>query len=548
MYFNLNEYLEHIDNFKDQRDNMFGQMPIPVMVPCYHWIYGFQMLGNEIENDYLGNQMNNVINVPPPCSPVTLSYMDHWIPEVSLDEMAKTDYDVIIVGTGMGGGAALWRLCEQWKNSGKRIGIVEAGGFLLPTHAQNIATMNMERFDRYLLNPKISKQYKMQLPEFSGAAEVIALGGRSLFWTCACPRLYSEEFKNWPITSDEIADYYYIAEEVMNVSKIYSEQSTFNKILLNRLITKGFTEATTVPLATDLVPTNYAQIHSNVFFDSNSFFGRALNNRQFDLAVNARVAKVLIEKNKVTGVKVFSKEKKPYFLKAKTVILSASTLETPRILLNSEIRSSTIGHYLINHSFITATGKVNISNFSDLIGPISLLVPQAFKRPYQIQLKGPNGYYWYHYKRPSGEQWEFTLQGFGSVEPRYENRIFLDPTKLDEYGVPEIQAEFSYSENDQYVIRQMTRTLEQVASAMDAQLVSQICLQPPGFDFHEAGTCRMGNDPNTSATNRYGQIHGVTGLYVADKSVLPTVGGANPTLSVVALAARTVDHIVDQLK
>ncbi|MNR60569.1 Paromamine 6'-oxidase [compost metagenome] len=69
---------------------------------------------------------------------------------------------------------------------------------------------------------------------------------------------------------------------------------------------------------------------------------------------------------------------------------------------------------------------------------------------------------------------------------------------------------------------------------------------PPGADSHESGTCRMGTDPYTSATNPYGQIHHVPGLFVADNSVLPSTGGANPTLSTIALAIRTADYIAGQ--
>jgi choline dehydrogenase-like flavoprotein len=496
-------------------------------------------------------QMKNNINAPP-CNVVFPSNcLDYWIPEVSLDDMSKIDYDVIIVGTGAGGGAALWRLCQKLKNSNTRIGAIEAGDFLLPTHAQNISTFNTKRFTEYFLNPKISKHYGMSLPQFPGAADVIALGGKTLFWTCATPRLYFEEFKEWPITSKELSDYYYIAEQVLNVSKIYSEQSTINQLILPRLIDNGFAEATTVPLATDLVATNYGQIHSNVFFSSNSFFGRALTNRSFDLAVNARAVQVLTDKNKTVGVKVFSKEKKTYFIKAKAVVLSASTLQTPRILLNSEIQNKAIGHYLINHSFITGIAKIDLSRFANVKGTISLLVPQTSKRPYQIQIKGPNDYYWYHYRtNPQPKEFEFTLQGFGSVEPRFENKLFLNYNNLDEYGMPEFEIDFSYSEKDQYIINEMTKTLKQVTLAMEGQLVSKsneplICLQPPGIDYHDAGTCRMGNDPDTSVCDKYGKVHGISGLYIADKSVLPTVGGANPTLTVIALAIRTANHIVD---
>src|SRR5207249_191332 len=64
--------------------------------------------------------------VAPFCPPVPQEQFIHtWIPLTSVEQMAATEYDVLIVGSGAGGGAALWRLCEQLENKGKRIGVVE---------------------------------------------------------------------------------------------------------------------------------------------------------------------------------------------------------------------------------------------------------------------------------------------------------------------------------------------------------------------------------------------------------------------------------------
>ncbi|HTG71440.1 MAG TPA: hypothetical protein VL921_19435 [Candidatus Udaeobacter sp.] len=70
--------------------------------------------------------------------------------------MAQTDYDVLIIGSGAGGGAALWRLCEQWGDNGKKIGMVEAGDLLLPTHGRNLPTFDEERLNQFINNPKFS--------------------------------------------------------------------------------------------------------------------------------------------------------------------------------------------------------------------------------------------------------------------------------------------------------------------------------------------------------------------------------------------------------
>jgi choline dehydrogenase-like flavoprotein len=136
---------------------------------------------------------------------------------------------------------------------------------------------------------------------------------------------------------------------------------------------------------------------------------------------------------------------------------------------------------------------------------------------------------------------------FGTVESRFENRVELDPSKVDEYGVPLIRVHFSYSERDQEVIRQMQEGVRKMFAAMEATRVEEEFGELIEA-IHDAGTCRMGTDPKTSVTDPFGQVHGISGLYVADNSVIPTSGTANPTLTTVALAIRTADYMIRRLK
>lgn len=494
---------------------------------------------------------------PPLCPPEEplADYLEHWLPLTPVEQMAEKEYDVLIVGTGAGGGSAIWRLCEQWRTKGKRVGVVEAGDLLLPTHAYNIPTFNAERYWRYITNPKYMELIGRSLPEYSGARRFLAVGGRTVQWGTVSPRMHSSELSKWPVTLQEMDLYYNIAEREMYVTKDYARDSSFTEILLDRIRINGFPEATYIPLAADLGQTKYGEVHSNVFFSSFIFLARALNQMPFDLAVRARVVNVITDNGSVAGVRVMTPAKQSYFLKAKNVILAANAFETPRILLNSGIQGNAIGHYLTNHSMVVARGNINTRNFPEVLGTLGILVPQAEDRPFQIQLSGPRSYYWYHYEeKPLPVEWDIGFfAGFGVVEPRIENRLSLNPLRRDEYGVPEIQINFSYSERDQAIIRRVAFALRQVASATGIRLIQEhdqpdICLLAPGLDNHECGTCRMGDDPSTSATNRYGQIHGVSGLYVTDNSVLPSLGAANPTLTTVALAIRTADYIVEQLK
>ncbi|MDQ8738598.1 GMC family oxidoreductase [Paenibacillus sp. LHD-38] len=458
----------------------------------------------------------------PPEIPARL--IDQWIPLTPLSEMTDIEYDVLIIGTGGGGGAMLWRLCERLRSSRMRIAVVERGDLLLPTHALNVPTFwDWSRMLEYFLNPKISTPIGKFLPEYSGARLVYALGGRTLFWGATTPRLPAFELASWPISYKELETYYNIAEQAMAVNA--GTLTPLSRVILGRLWEGGYPESSALP-----------QAIGRGQFSSIVFMGEALRYRPYELAVNARAVQVMTENGKAAGVKVMSPDKKPFFLKAKKVVVSAGALESPHLLLHSGIPGRAIGHYLINHSFLKSPGKV-----ADALpdGGGSILIPQSEDRPYQVQMYLFGGT-------------DYLCDMFGRVEPQYENSVTLDELRKDEYGVPGIQVHFSYSSKDKSVISRMVDGANKIASAIGGSLAStagmpEICILPPGADYHEAGTCRMGNDPAFSATDPFGQIHGVSGLYVADNSVLPTIGAVNPTLTTSALAMRTADHIIRQL-
>lgn len=489
------------------------------------------------------------------CPPVDpMPFLDHWIPLTPLAEMAETEYDVLIIGSGMGGGAALWRLCEQWMHAGKRIGVIEKGGLLLQTHSWNVPTLNNDRAARLFANPAISTPIGRMLPSFSGARELYSLGGRTQFWGLVSPRLQSHDMKDWPVSYEELTRYYNIAESVMNVSNAYSRDSTLTSELLDRLWQNGFPEATRSPMAVDVDPTKYGEIHSAPAFSSIQFFAKALNMASFDLAVNANATRIVTQVGKVVGVEVSNPLKQAFFIRAKSVIVATSALQAPRLLLHSGISGRAIGHYLTNHSFVVTNGLIRTPAITEVLGTLAILVPSTAKRPYQVQIQGPGPYYWYHdTAKELQEEWGLNFfGGFGVVESRFENKVYLDSARRDEYGVPYIGVNFAYSPKDNAIIEQIKADIPRIAQAAGIQLTGlsgqpDLCLLAPGADFHESGTCRMGNDPLTSTTNRYGQVHGISGLYVAGNSVLPHIGAANPSLTAAAMAIRTVDYIVQNM-
>lgn len=481
-------------------------------------------------------------------SDIMRDYPNNWIPTASLEQMANTSYDAIIIGSGAGGGAALYRLCELWKNHGaKRIGILEKGNKLFHSHALNIPTMNLSRM-RNQLWPDNSTDVGARLPQFSGARLTFALGGRTLFWNAISPRPPQYEIQQWPVHHGEMDVYFRLAERIMNVTTFYAQGSSMQRILMNRLHASRIPEVTDLPIAIDRNGSRLGEIHSNAWFCSLYFLAYALNDRPFDLALNAYTTRVLVENGKTVGVTAMTPDKRTYTIRSKNVIVSASALETPRILLHSGVQGPAIGHYLTNHSLLVGMGKISRRQFPDPIGNLAILKQETRQSPYQIQILGTVPYFSYQQfeEKVLREDLDISLGALGRVGSRHENKVYLDRSVRDEYGVPMIRVNFSYSSTDTMVINEMNRGIIQTASAMGVALDGAPVLFPPGSDYHESCTCRMGIDPALSATDRFGQIHGITGLYVADNSVLPTLAAANPTLSTVALAIRTADHIVRQ--
>ncbi|MCF2939725.1 GMC family oxidoreductase N-terminal domain-containing protein, partial [Paenibacillus alkaliterrae] len=100
--------------------------------------------------------------------------------------------------------------------------------------------------------------------------------------------------------------------------------------------------------------------------------------------MNARAVRIAADRGKVAGIEVMTPDRKTFFLKAKTVVVSASTFETPRLLLYSGIPGNAIGHYLTNHSFLRVHGTLIQPNQVAQDGFI--LIPQTESRPYEFQI------------------------------------------------------------------------------------------------------------------------------------------------------------------
>ncbi|HEY0867020.1 MAG TPA: GMC family oxidoreductase [Fimbriimonas sp.] len=246
------------------------------------------------------------------------------------------------------------------------------------------------------------------------------------------------------------------------------------------------------------------------------------------------------------------------------VIVSCYSIETPRLLLNSGVAngSGQVGRNLMVHPASIGYGRFAkpLDNF--VTPPVGIMTQdpygtqggRGFKRGYllnrysmfpiefatsllesQPDLWGPR----LHEVMDRYPYWTI-LTSQNEMLPRPENRVTVSDVK-DAHGVPVARVTMSYDDNDRAMLQHSDRYVEDVLRAAGAEEV----LMSKG-QYHVLGTCRMGEDPATSVVDPYCRTHDVPNLFVCDGSVFPTVGAANPSLTIEAIALRTAEHLLSK--
>lgn len=275
-------------------------------------------------------------------------------------------------------------------------------------------------------------------------------------------------------------------------------------------------------------------------------------------------------KNRVNGVFYFDENGHEHLQRAKAVIVSGYSIETPRLLLNSACpgyenglanSSDTLGRYLMAQA-----GNVVLGRFSDLIRmykapPAHCMTEEfyetdpsrGFARGFAIQSVAPLPVAFAKQMMKAKGAWGWgmrrvlmdynhwaTLGVLGEILPWPDNRVQLAEEK-DQFGIPVAKVSFSLHENDKKLIEYGKKKVMEVMWAAGAEEVVQ-----ESRYAHLVGAARMGNDPAKSVVDQYGRTHDIANLFVCDGSILPTQGSANPGLTIQCLAARTADYLISQ--
>jgi choline dehydrogenase-like flavoprotein len=146
------------------------------------------------------------------------------------------------------------------------------------------------------------------------------------------------------------------------------------------------------------------------------------------------------------------------------------------------------------------------------------------------------------------------FSGRGESIADVNNYCELDPNTVDQYGIPVLRFNYKWSDYEKLQSKHMHETFEKLIDEMGGISLGNTPtkeqnygLLKPGEIIHEVGTTRMGNNPKSSVTNKYCQLHDSNNVFIVDAGPFVSQADKNCTWTIMALAMRTSEYIVDQL-
>ena len=298
------------------------------------------------------------------------------------------------------------------------------------------------------------------------------------------------------------------------------------------------------------------------------------------------VTKVLYDKDKkkATGVEVLdTSDNKTYEFKSKIVFLCASSLNSAWLLFNSATdiwpeglgsSSGELGHNVMDHHYNLGVAG-DIDGFTDIQEygrrPCGFYIPRFanftgdtkqrdFVRGFGYQ-GGASRKNWAReiaelnvgsefkdaLAEPGG--WRIGATGFGEILPYHENKISLDKTRKDKWGLPVLSMDAEIRENEMKMRTAIKAELKEMFEAAGVKNIIEYDLgHAIGHGIHEMGTARMGIYSKTSVLNKNNQVWDAQNVFVTDGACMTSASCVNPSLTYMAFTARAAEFAVSELK
>jgi choline dehydrogenase-like flavoprotein len=511
-------------------------------------------------------------------------------------------YDVIIIGSGAGGGTLAHRLAP----SGKRILILERGAWL-PREPQNWLTVEVFVNNRYV-SPDVWRD-KHGKPFQPGTHYYV--GGATKMYGAALYRLRKEDFSErqhedgispaWPISYNELEPYYTQAEQMYHVHGARGEDPTEPPCSAPYPHPPVSHEPRIAKLAEDLARAGYHPFHTpcGIMLDERNMpysrCVRCIDCDGFPCLVHAKsdaevlavrpalehpnvtlLTKALVEKletnstgTAVTKVIVNHNGQQETY-EAGIVVVSCGAANSAKLLLMSANDkhprglangSDQVGrNYMFHNSqaVLALSKEPNPTQYQKTLGINDFYFGMpGYEFPMgNIQMIGKSQAPMFRGEKPIetalAPQWSLEMIARHAVDfwlstedlPRSENRV-----TVDRQG----NITLSYTPTNQNAKRKLYEKLKSMLGSLDMHdhLIPRNLYMKNEIDVggvaHQSGTCRFGSDPQTSVLDTNCKAHELDNLYVVDTSFYPSIGAVNPALTAMANALRVGDHLLERI-
>jgi choline dehydrogenase-like flavoprotein len=307
----------------------------------------------------------------------------------------------------------------------------------------------------------------------------------------------------------------------------------------------------------------------------NTVIPTAMRTGNCEVLTQCMIAEIVVDdKGQAEGVNYFDSKNKGHFQPADIVVVSGGAIETARLLLNSKSKLfprgagnnyDWVGRNLQGHAYTGAFGLFDY-DILDLAGPgatVALcdfnhhnpgmvgggLLANEFNRlPYLFtNIRPPGSARWgIDHKKFQYEMYRRTSQVVGPIQemPAFDSRVTVDENVKDYWGSPVARLSGSRHPLDYENCRFLSAKAEEILKEAGAYYTWQsVGGRGLSGGQHQAGTARMGHDKKTSVVNRFGQVHEIDNLFIADGSLMVNNSGFNPALTIMALGYWVGDYI-----